>query len=62
MTMEGAASRLTLLILLPLTAAVGIVALVVIFLGPVGVGALMPLLGGAGYLASRHTPRHKVRS
>jgi hypothetical protein len=42
----GITLRLVLLIGVPITAAVAIVALVVIYLGPVGVGALITLGGG----------------
>jgi multisubunit Na+/H+ antiporter MnhG subunit len=48
----GITLRLVLLIMLPITAVVGIVALVAIYLGPVGVGALITAAGG-GYGAKR---------
>ena len=60
----GITLRLGLLLCILLAAAVVIVALVVIYLGAVGVGALLTLVGGGGYgtkrfLALRRQPQSK---
>lgn len=61
----GITLRLVLLICVPVAAVVAIVALIVIYLGAVGVGALLTL-GGGGYgtkrLLARRRRRHAVRS
>jgi hypothetical protein len=60
MRTENAARRLTLLAIPPVVALLGTVALVVVFLGPVGVAALASLLGGtvgARYLRNRRGGR-----
>lgn len=54
----GIALRLVLLIGVPITAAVVIVALLVIHLGPVGVGALLTL-GGGGWGTTRLLARRR---
>jgi hypothetical protein len=56
----GIALRLVLLICVPLAAVVAIVALLAIYLGPVGVGALVTLSGG-GYGATRVLARRRRR-
>jgi hypothetical protein len=57
----GITLRLVLLIGVPIAAVVGIVALVVIYLGAVGVGALLTL-GGGGYGTKRLLARRRHRS
>lgn len=54
----GITLRLVLLICVPITAVVVIVALVVIYLGAVGVGALLTL-GGGGYGTKRLLARRR---
>jgi hypothetical protein len=56
----GITLRLVLLICGPTTAVVAIVALVVIYLGAVGVGALVTL-GGGGYGIERFLARRRSR-
>jgi len=56
----GIALRLVLLIGVPITAVVVLVALVVIYLGAVGVGALVTL-GGGGWGAARLLAQRRVR-
>jgi hypothetical protein len=56
----GITLRLVLLICVPIAAIVAIVALVVIYLGAVGVGALVTL-GGGGYGATRLLTRRQRR-
>jgi hypothetical protein len=56
----GITLRLVLLICVPIAAVVMIVALVVIYLGAVGVGALVTL-GGGGYGTKRFLARRRRR-
>ena len=56
----GIALRLVLLIAVPIAAVVAIVALVVIYLGVVGVGALVTL-GGGGWGAARLLAQRRGR-
>jgi hypothetical protein len=54
----GITLRLVLLICVPIAAVVAVVALVVIYLGAVGVGALLTF-GGGGYGAKRLRARRR---
>jgi hypothetical protein len=56
----GIALRLVLLICVPIAAVVAIVALVVVYLGAVGVGALVTL-GGGGWGATRLLAQRRGR-
>lgn len=57
----GTVLRLVLLICVPIAALVTIVALVAIYLGPIGVGALLTL-GGGGYGTTRLLAYRRHRS
>lgn len=56
----GTVLRLVLLLCVPIAAVVAIVALMVIYLGAVGVGALLTL-GSGGYGTKRLLARHRRR-
>jgi hypothetical protein len=56
----GIALRLVLLICVPIAAVVAVVALVVVYLGAVGVGALVTL-GGGGWGATRLLAQRRGR-
>jgi hypothetical protein len=56
----GITLRLVLLLCIPIAAVVVIVALVVVYLGPIGVGALLTL-GGGGYGTKRLLARRGRR-
>lgn len=55
----GSTLRLVLLIGVPIAAVVAIVALVAIYLGPIGVGALLAASAGGGYGIKRFLARRR---
>ena len=56
----GITLRLVVLLCIPIAAAVAIVALIAIYLGPIGVGALLTTASG-GYGAKRFLVHHRHR-